>query len=176
MGDIIKGTTIVSGQMCTAAQMNKLVDDAVLKPGCITEDKIAAGAVTLEKLSFSAIAKEFLKNIFQVGDYFYTQNDTNPAERFGGTWELVKDKFLLGAGGEYELLSEGGEKEHTLSKEEMPEHTHTMEFGVNGQTSGGGCVTYGLGIIKESSAAGGGKPHNNMPPYKAVYIWLKTAD
>ena len=26
------------------------------------------------------------------------------------------------------------------------------------------------------SYAGGDKPHNNMPPYVAVYIWVKISD
>lgn len=51
-------------------------------------------------------------------------NDTSPAMLFGGTWERIKDTFLLSAGDTYAAGEEGGEAEHTLSVAEMPKHRH----------------------------------------------------
>ena len=43
---------------------------------------------------------------------------------FGGTWTQIKDRFVLAAGDSYSVNNTGGEKTHTLTKEEMPSHNH----------------------------------------------------
>ena len=158
----------------------EILNDAIALPDSqiIGASRIVDGSITMDKLAeeVKSTITNVLKTLYKVGDYFITHNSENPANRFGGTWELCKDVFLLGAGGEYDVLSTGGETEHTLSLEEMPKHTHTLKFGENGQTGGAGSVTYGQWRELESSAAGEGKAHNNMPPYKAVFIWVKISD
>lgn len=42
-----------------------------------------------------------------------------------GTPDL-RNRFIVGAGDEYEVGATGGEKTHTLTTEEMPSHTHTF--------------------------------------------------
>lgn len=42
-----------------------------------------------------------------------------------GTWERYgTDRVTVGAGGDYAAGSVGGEKEHTLTVDEMPKHKH----------------------------------------------------
>lgn len=164
------------------------VDNDALKipDGAVKENLIADGAVTMDKLAQAVkdALNSMVKNIYKVGDYFITHNAENPANRFGGEWELCKDVFLLGAGGDYEVLSTGGEKEHTLSVEELPEHSHQINDKGSGTDRDWGNEYFNLpGSYNESartkwatSKTGGGKAHNNMPPYKAVYIWVKISD
>ena len=52
-------------------------------------------------------------------------NSTSPSTLFGGTWEQLKDRFLLGSGSTYTAGNTGGEATHTLTTNEMPKHTHT---------------------------------------------------
>lgn len=53
-------------------------------------------------------------------------NNVNPGRLFGGTWEQIKDKFLLAAGSSFEAGATGGEATHKLTANEMPSHTHTF--------------------------------------------------
>lgn len=132
-----------------------------------------------------------------VGSIYETANgDFDPAVQWGGTWERITDKFLLAAGNTYTAGSTGGETEHELTESENGPHTH-VEFLVNNAGTDkwtppvGSCVlsntacTYqSRGGVTESytgwftqisqSSSGKGTPHNNMPPYLAVYIWKRT--
>ena len=123
-------------------------------------------------------------------------NNTNPGTIFGGTWEQLKDRFLLGAGDTYKNGTTGGEKTHKLTVEEMPEHYHagikysyynqwlTSETGSNSNTvglkfnSGGNSysnVQNNENLQYSTDKRGGSQPHNNMPPYLTVYMWKRTA-
>lgn len=50
----------------------------------------------------------------------------------GGTWEQLKDRFLLGAGDTYENGTIGGEATHTLTSAESGVQAHS--HGLNGHT------------------------------------------
>ena len=114
--------------------------------------------------------------IYPVGSIYMSVNGTNPSTLFGGTWELLKDRFLLGAGGTYGVGTTGGEAQHMLTINEMPSHRHNMLRSGGGNTHLG--VVNGDGIGNHganTSEEGGNQPHNNMPPYLAVYMWKRTA-
>lgn len=124
---------------------------------------------------------------YKIGDLFITTNNENPANRFGGTWEKLPDEtFLMTASSKYAVKSTGGENEHTLTIAEMPAHTHGLSNGdhgditINGSNSGDkynmaytGLTAQGGFVIAKST--GGGQPHNNMPKFYAVYVWIRVA-
>ena len=116
---------------------------------------------------------------YPVGSIYLSMNDINPGTIFGGTWEMIKDRFLLGAGGSYTSGSTGGEKTHKLTVAEMPSHTHNykLAYGVNDPAKGFNYGTNLAGTFSEdfSQAAGGNQAHNNMPPYIAVYMWKRVS-
>ena len=58
-------------------------------------------------------------------------NSTNPGTLFGGTWEQLKDRFLLGGGGSYTAGTTGGETNHTLTTAELPSHNHANTISVS---------------------------------------------
>lgn len=64
--------------------------------------------------------------IYPVGSIYMNVNSTSPATLFGGTWEQLKDRFLLGAGDTYTEGDTGGSANHTLTTDEMPSHNHTF--------------------------------------------------
>lgn len=125
---------------------------------------------------------EVYPNPFPVGAIYLSLDSRNPSIIFGGTWELLKDRFLLGAGNKYPINSVGGEEKHTLSESEMPSHSHGVTYAYgSGEAYGmvwhngnyqGPYYPDGLGVLKNT---GGSQAHNNMPPYIAVYIWHRIA-
>ena len=120
-------------------------------------------------------------SLYPIGSIYISTDETSPAELFGGTWEQIKDTFLLAAGDTYEAGETGGSATHTLTIDEMPSHNHTVKgtVGAGGYAEGvsfGNSATPGYTSYVGMSGSGGGKPHNNMPPYLAVFIWRKVAD
>ena len=74
----------------------------------------------------NAVEKSDLLNlIYPVGSIYISVNSTNPANLFGGTWEQIKDRFLLSAGNSYTNGSTGGNATHTIVVGNLPAHTHT---------------------------------------------------
>ena len=125
--------------------------------------------------------KRLLDTVWPVGSLYLSASEISPETLFGGTWQRVKDRFLLAAGDVYAPGETGGEAQHTLTKAEMPAHTHGYDF--TGQSDVTGVTAIRLydadGRRNEyqgaSASAGGGAAHNNMPPYLAVYVWRRTA-
>ena len=118
------------------------------------------------------------EKIYPVGSIYMSTSATNPKILFGGTWEQIQGRFLLGAGSGYAAGSSGGEATHSLTAAEIPIHAHGIDYmGAYGASSGswGGFVaTSGTGITN-THATGGGAAHNNMPPYLVVYVWKRIA-
>ena len=73
--------------------------------------------------------------IYPVGSIYLSVNATNPSNLFGGTWEQIKDKFLLACGDTYVNGTTGGEETHTLTTNEMPSHNHTASSSNSGSHS-----------------------------------------
>ena len=69
--------------------------------------------------------------MYPVGSIYLSINSINPGILFGGTWEQIKDSFLLAAGDIHEAGEIGGEETHTLTVEEIPSHTHKFIIGIN---------------------------------------------
>lgn len=118
---------------------------------------------------------------YPVGAIYLSVTNVNPATLFGGTWEAIGGRFLLGANSAYAAGSTGGESAHKLTTSEMPRHNHTLD---NYNTSAGNTTAYmtvqaqakvGYNGNVQTLYTGGDGSHNNMPPYLAVYMWKRTA-
>lgn len=59
--------------------------------------------------------------IYPVGSPYISFNSTDPSTLFGGTWEQIKDRFLLAAGDTYAAGSSGGSADAVCVS-----HTHTQ--------------------------------------------------
>ena len=126
--------------------------------------------------------------VFPIGSTYITQTDTNPATilKFG-TWERIKGKVCLGLDEDdtdFNTIGKtGGEKTHTLTINEMPNHNHNI---VTWNNYNSGTMT-GIKVAKTIdnadgpssssqpiSRTGGGGAHNNLQPYEIVgYMWIR---
>ena len=135
-----------------------------------------------EKLQ--ATIDAILSRIYPVGSIYLSVDSTSPESIFGGTWEPIPTgKMLLSAGDGYAVESTGGEAEHTLTVDELPSHSHDMlikNTNESGRTyeannSGSGSSGFENFATWHTKTTGGGKAHNNLPPYLAVYMWKRIA-
>lgn len=119
---------------------------------------------------------------YPVGSSYINFSDSrNPSEILGfGTWEQVKDKFILAVGDTYEINTTGGEATHILTEEEIPNHRHDIytEGGTVSKSTkyiAGASGSIGGQGVGYTQYNGGGKAHNNMPPYETAYCWKRIA-
>lgn len=77
-------------------------------------------------------------SIYPIGSIYMSVNNVDPSTVFGGTWQQIKDCFLLACGDTYNNGETGGAANHTpsgavgnhtLTVDEMPAHTHVVEGG-----------------------------------------------
>lgn len=123
-----------------------------------------------------------------VGSIYITVSNTSPAALFGGTWERISERFLLGASSSYPAGGTGGEFTHKLTQSELPDYSLSVTNGSNviRSKTGNSADAYvqvqsgGWGIPNWESktvtvaSGGSGEAHNNMPPYLAVNMWKRT--
>ena len=128
--------------------------------------------------------KNAINNLFPVGFIIEVDNaEFDPNISWGGTWERLKGRFIVGVDEDDTDLNEsgktGGEKEVTLTVDQIPKHQHNVGSSPGNDGSSYYVVLNGKGYSNNLQTAtsfiGGDKPHNNMPPYYTAYRWIKTA-
>ena len=119
-----------------------------------------------------------LDDIYPVGSIYMNINSTNPTDLFGGVWEQIKERFILGCGDTHTAGTTGGEFSHTLTVDEMPSHKHV---GIdidnvyylgweNGNLDGINYLNQYQNFTSdvqnklETGYTGGSQPHNITPP------------
>lgn len=116
--------------------------------------------------------------VYPVGAYYISNNNISPAELFGGSWTQLKSRFLYAT----TSTSTGGSNTHTLTLDQIPSHSHDFTSptwyyaeGISGSAIIGARDTATPAFTRTTTSTGGGAAHNNMPAYKGVYCWYRTA-
>lgn len=126
-----------------------------------------------------------------VGSYLYTDKADNPNTYMEGlegtTWELLGGGRVLMSAGTYtdtngtvtyKAGETGGERLHQLTVGEMPAHNHNTTgyfYMDNATTTGWLSGTDGKHIqYMNIQTQGGNQAHNNIQPYKAVYVFRRN--
>lgn len=134
--------------------------------------------MTLAKVSLkdSSTWYTLLNLIYPIGSLYFSYTSTSPATRFGGSWAAITGRFIYANAG----IGTGGANTHTLTTDEMPKHSHSLNIGmINYSVSSSERHTTNWGSkwsgIAWTDPSGGGKSHNNMPAFQTVYCWRRTA-
>lgn len=172
--------------------------DWILETTKSNTDRIAANELKIKLIG----GDDPLNALHPVGSIYISTDSASPASLFGGEWEQISGRFLIGTGSpennddntspgiyDYAAGSKGGEKTHTLTNSEAPRLDRTIA--INGDkmyTLGAvsGEQYQGTSIVSTVSSTskfnypillseyGKDQPHNNMPPYLAVYMWKRV--
>lgn len=119
-----------------------------------------------------------------IGSLYFNIYNTNPHDLFGGTWErIAKGRVLVGVDEDDEDFNEsqkiGGEKEHTLTIDEMPKHNHNIGAYMGEWMSSGAQIQWvgsGQGYRAiDNPVQGNNQSHNNLQPYFTCYIWVRVS-
>lgn len=146
--------------------------------------------------------QEVFLAVHPVGSIFLSTDGTEPAELYGGTWEQIKDVFLLGASDTYPVKSTGGsathEHEYKLSfmwrlgalvgyqtsaiaaynykTQSWNDNNRKVNDGQYTLANDGFSSTYGEKPNGETySVTGNTASSSSIPPYYSVYIWRRVA-
>jgi microcystin-dependent protein len=109
-------------------------DDATLAYLFQKSGKEAGKAAGEVKAELDAFKAAFTDMVYPVGSIYMSVNSTSPEALFGGRWERITGRFLLGAtdggaaGGNSNASiapgHTGGEASHVITAAEMASHTH----------------------------------------------------
>lgn len=115
--------------------------------------------------------------LYPVGSVYISTQSQEPAQLFGGVWEPIRGRFLLGADSQYPAGSQGGEESHVLTASELPAHSHAAYGWAYTNAAGGSIALGGNGQAENyrTRDTGENQAHNNMPPYLAVYMWKRVS-
>lgn len=140
----------------------------------------------------SSQISDLIDVIYPIGSIYMSVNSTSPQTLFGGTWEQIKDTFLLASGDTYANGTTGGSADavvvsHNHATNTSGEYFVTSESSeanntrvtysssgnryVDGMTSNSTPFHHRVGTGYVGSSGTG----KNMPPYLAVYVWKRTA-
>ena len=121
-----------------------------------------------------------------VGSLYISENATSPAELYGGTWERIEGRFIMGASDTYPAGSTGGSATKTIARTNLPNdkinvsslyskgseghYFDTVQIASEGSGEIGSFTRTG-----KTEELGDGTPLNILPPYYSMYIWRRVA-
>ena len=141
--------------------------------------------------SVTDLTKQLFLLMHRVGDIIFSTSDENPSTIYGGTWVAWgKGQVPVGvdaSDSDFNTVEKtGGEKEHTLTVDEMPSHSHIQTWngnimvggGSGGESTNGSYLNEGGNGIYPATLTnnvGNSHSHNNLQPYITCYMWKRTA-
>ena len=129
-GKSSKGITdLNAGVEMMEAEINNVLAGATKTPDPTKDNQLLE---SIQKLISDAKAEAILA-AHPVGSLYWSSTNTDPGTLFGGTWQRIKDKFILAAGDTYTNGATGGAATVTLTTNNMPSHTHSIG-GSTGET------------------------------------------
>ena len=126
---VIQGTTVATG---SAVPVPDVTEGDIFDGDFI--DEMPLYRVLIDGVNITSVTKVFttlprmadmLSLMHPVGSIYISVNSTNPANLFGGRWEEIQGKFLLGRSSEHAAGTSKTGETITLTVKQLPAHTHT---------------------------------------------------
>lgn len=176
------GQRYQNGDVVDANAINAPIEASAWAQQAAEEAQVKAD-YALQKVNESEIG-EITLSAYPIGSIYLSVVDTSPASLFGGTWEKIKDRFLLASGDKYANRAKGGSESTT--------HSHETNVGISsgyiyadaihgsstadcssGQayavTASNQTITTTVRSLTTSVTI------DNMPPYLAVNAWKRIS-
>ena len=165
----------------------EIVDARVYGSGGISYETLKLRLDAMQnKIDTMYTKSDIVDLIFPIGFVVTLETSIDPNAIWGGKWiRTAKGKFIAGLNeneDEFRTVGKtGGEKTHTLTINEMPNHSHgqIVTAGTGGTASrtdyneDSNGQRYPQGT--NTNSTGGSQPHNNLPPYETAYVWKRIA-
>ena len=108
---------------------------------------------TDEKLNYLySQLQDTASKLYPIGSVYISFNSTDPSTLFGGTWQRLKDTFLLVNGDSYAPNTTGGSANKTIAVSNMPSHNHSVSssgsHSHSATTSSAGAHTHTRGTME----------------------------
>ena len=138
------------------------------------DDYLILQGASTQRIKWSTL----LDKLWPVGSIYQSASSISPASFLGGTWEQIKDRFILAAGDTYAAGSTGGSANHNHSIGEMFAAAYFngsyMEYHYSGDTA---WTAKYKNIIPNGITVYGSptKEAGNLPPYVAMYVWKRIS-
>ena len=124
------------------------------------------------------VIQGIMDSILPVGSIIMRYDHADPNTMYPGTtWVRITNAFPWAVDSSGTIGQTGGAKEVTLTTDQIPAHSHGSVYSQHaaGTKSQAWYTTAGTSLAYGVVETGGGKAHNNMPPYIQVSIWRRTA-
>lgn len=164
-------------------------------------NKGETGAIPINKTNLNHMddgIADLYDAIFPIGQIIIKGDDADYSNWLGFTWERTAvGKVLVGYDNkdtDFNTIGKtGGEKEHKLTLDEMPAHSHKLNGNTNvvfdensiypyllasakrGYANGDSVTFGGDYSINDTTTKGGGQAHNNIQPYQVVAYWKRVS-
>lgn len=143
-------------------------------------------AINANNLNFNF--EEVMNLIYPINSIIIKADNEDYSDWLGFEWErTLVGKVAVGINSDdtdFDTINKtGGEKEHILTINEMPNHNHPQSLN-GGSSANSSKAAYDWSIPTNryeysgsdlSISVGGNQPHNNLQPYQVVAFWKRIA-
>lgn len=156
----------------------------------LSERALAKADIAMQKVNDSEIG-EITLSAYPVGSIYISSNEASPAELFGGTWEKIEDRFLLGSGSKILGATGGKDRYHFIAAigayNSSPQtityaatiaptlKTSLYPYGLvaTPDSTAKSTINHGTMVVEEDTS--NDQYTTIMPPYEVVNIWKRVS-
>lgn len=120
--------------------------------GVEASDVVTVGQLNKKLSSTLDQLNRLAGQLYPVGSIYMNVNNVDPAAIFGGTWErMPAGRMLVNSGDGFNLNEVGGEKEHRLAEDELPNHQHNLNTNISFTVPNAGEHYHAIGTIIDNN-------------------------